>query len=105
MEKTLLLILSASHLFLDSISAVTVIDRHGNVHQSKEEKRPQKQFNTKEYYDSYGRPQGYSRNNFLGETEHYNNWGHQEGHSKRNFMGEVEHYDEYGHYLGKSKDR
>jgi hypothetical protein len=105
MKRTMLSILSASYLFLTSINAVTVIDWHGNVHQSEEKKRPKQHFTQKEYYDSQGRPQGYSRNNFLGETEHFDNGGRTEGFSKKNFFGEVEHYDNQGRYLGKSKDR
>lgn len=105
MKGTIISILSASYLFLASISAVTVIDRHDNVHQSEEKKRPRQHFTQKEYYDSQGRQQGYSRKNVLGETEHFDNWGRTEGFSKKNFLGEVEHYDDQGRYLGKSKDR
>lgn len=109
MKKLVLSALSVSCLLLGSVNALTVIDRNGKAHELSEpnqQSNSQKKVPTrKDYYDSWGRHQGYSKNGFGNRTDHYDSWGRQEGYSKRTFSGDVDHYDSYGRHLGKTKER
>lgn len=61
----------------------------------------------KEYYDEWGRLQGYSKLDMTGrQTNHYNEWGTLQGYSKKDqFTGDVQHYDEWGRLQGTTKQR
>ena len=105
MKRLILFILSASCSIITSAHAFTVIDGKSDVYQFEQKQKPKDQPKRKEYYDSQGRYEGYSRKGFGNRTEHYDEGGRSEGHSERNFMGEVDHYDKHGRYQGSTKDR
>jgi hypothetical protein len=109
MKKLILSALSASSLFVGSADALTVIDQNGRAQQlgeSNQQQNNQKKAPTRmDYYDAWGRHEGYSRKGFGNRTDHYDSWGRQEGYSRRSFSGDVEHYDSQGRSLGTTKER
>jgi hypothetical protein len=107
MEKLVFAIVSLFCFVFGSVDAVSVLDqRTGTVYQFSEPNQQKKAPTHRDYYDSWGRHQGYSeKESFGNRTNHYDAWGRQEGYSEKNFMGEVNHYDSYGRFQGTTKDR
>jgi hypothetical protein len=120
MKKLTLSILSASCLFMGSVSALTVIDRNGNIHQSEPKQTQHNHYSyknkkipdinkpaRKEYYNEWDQLEGYSQKNAYSDRTTHHDWlGQYQGHSKKDrYSGEVKHYDEWGQYQGSTKHR
>ena len=94
MRKISALFLLALSLTSISVQATTIIDRNGNVTNTR-----------KDYYDSGGRSQGHSEKSpYSNRTDHYDSWGRKEGHSESTYSGEVRHYDSWGRYQGSTRN-